>query len=67
MKIALDHRAAELEHLFQKPDSQEKIQEIATGILRKNFKFVLKFEDVESRLKQIAQRSKHTKKQIYAK
>ena len=66
LKIALDQRAAELEHFCQKLDSQEKIQEIATAILRKNFKFVRKLEDVDTRLKQLSQRTKHAKKQMDA-
>ena len=66
MKIALDQRAAELEQFCQLPVSQEKIQDIATGILRKNFKFVRQLEDVETRLKRLSQRTKHAKKQMDA-
>ena len=66
LKIALDQRAAELEQFCQLPESQEKIQYIATGILRKNYKFVSQLEDVEIRLKQLSQRTNHAKKQMDA-
>ncbi len=63
-KISLQHRQFDLENLCQKPDSQKKIQLIAAGILRKNFKFVRSFEEVESNLKNLSQRIRHTKKQM---
>ena len=66
LKISLENRAAELELICQKPDSQEKIQDIATGILRKNFKFVRRLEETESRLKHLSQRINHAKKQMDA-
>ena len=66
LKISLENRAAELEHFCQLPESQEKIQDIATGILRKNFKFVRKLDETESRLKQLAQHLTHSKKQMDA-
>ena len=40
LKISLENRQSELESLCQKPDSQKKIELIAAGILRKNYKFV---------------------------
>ena len=66
LKNSLDHKAAELEQLCRLPDSQEKIQDIATGILRKNFKFVRRLEETESRLKQLSQRINHSKQQLDA-
>ena len=66
LKISLENRANELEHFCQKTESQEKIQDIATGILRKNFKFVRRLEETESRLKLLSQRIKHAKKQMVA-
>ena len=66
LKISLENRANELEHFCQLPDSQEKIQDIATGILRKNFKFVRRLEETESRLKLLSQRTNHAKKQMDA-
>lgn len=66
LKISLENRANELEKICQLPESQEKIQDIATGILRKNFKFVGKMEETESRLKQLSQRINHAKQQMDA-
>ena len=66
LKNSLDYKAAKLEQLCRLPDSQEKIQDIATGILRKNFKFVRRLEETESRLKQLSQRINHSKQQLDA-
>ena len=55
-----------MEQFCRKPESQEKIQEIASGILRKNFKFVRRLDETESRLKQLSQRTTHAKKQMDA-
>ena len=63
-KISLANRQTELNSLCQKPDSQKKIELIAAGILRKNLKFVRSFEEVESNLKNLSQRIRHTKKQM---
>ena len=54
LKISLDLKSAEFEQICQLPHSQEKIQNIATGILRKNFKFVRKLDDHESLVSIIA-------------
>ena len=64
LKISLENRQLELENFCQKPDSQKKIQLIAAGILRKNYKFVRKFEEVESNLKNLSQRLTHAKTQM---
>lgn len=64
LKISLQNRQLELENLCAQPDSQKKIQLIAVGILRKNYKFVRQFEEVESNLKNLSQRIQHTKKQM---
>ena len=64
LKISLENRQIELENFCQKPDSQKKIELIATGILRKNYKFVRKFEEIESNLKNLSQRLTHAKKQM---
>lgn len=66
LKIFFDCKSKELESFCQKTESQEKIQDITTGILRKNFKFVRKLEETESRLKQLSQRINHAKKQMDA-
>ena len=64
LKISLQNRQTELESLCQKPDSQKKIELIAAGILKKNFKFVRQLEEIEYRCKQLSQRITHTKKQM---
>ena len=64
LKIALQRKQIELDSLCQIPDSQNKIEVIAAGILRKNFKFVLRLEEVETRAKQLAQRLNHAKEQM---
>jgi len=66
LKNSFDYKAARLEQLCRLPDSQEKIQDIATGILRKNFKFVRRLDETESRLKQLSQRINHSKQQLDA-
>ncbi|MBQ4405154.1 MAG: hypothetical protein II857_12220 [Selenomonadaceae bacterium] len=53
-----------MDALCQIPDSQNKIKVIATGILRKNYKFVHRLEEVETRAKQLAQRLNHSKEQM---
>ena len=47
-KISLQNRQLELENFCAQPDSLKKIQLIAAGIIRKNYKFVRSFEEVES-------------------
>ena len=64
LKLSLQNRKTELESFCQKPDSQKKIELIAAGILKKNFKFVRQLEEVESRCEQLSQRLTHTKKQM---
>ena len=64
LKIALQRKQIELDSLCQIPDSQNKIEVIAAGILRKNFKFVLRLAEVETRAKQLAQRLNHSKDQM---
>ena len=66
LKISLENRAAELEHFCQLPESQEKIQDISTAILRKNFKFVRQLDETNSRLKLLSHRITHSKKQMDA-
>lgn len=64
LKISLANRQTELGSLCQKPDSLKKIELIAAGILRKNYKFVRQFEEIESRCKNLSQRVEHAKKQM---
>ena len=44
----------------------EKIEEIATGILRKNLRFVWQSKEVDNRDKEILQRMNHAKEQMKA-
>ena len=64
LKISLQNHQNELENFCTQPDSLKKIELIAARILRKNFKFVRSFEEVESNLKNLSQRIRHTKKQM---
>ena len=64
LKISLQHRQIELESLCQNPDSIKKIELIAAGILKKNFKFVRQLEEVDSRCKYLIQRVTHSKEQM---
>lgn len=64
LKDSLDRKQTELELLCQKPASKEKIDLIASGILRKNYKFVCRLEEIESRAKQLVQKIRHAKDQV---
>lgn len=64
LKISLQSRQAKLESLCQLPDSKKKIELIAAGILRKNFKFVRQLEEVEYTCKNLSQRITHSKQQM---
>ena len=66
LKLSLQRKQIELDNLCQKPDSLKKIEEIAAGILRKNFKFVRQLEETETKAKQLAQRLNHAKEQLDA-
>ena len=52
--------------MCQKPDSLKKIELIAAGILRKNYKFVRRLEEIETRVKNLAQKINHAKEQLDA-
>ena len=66
LKLALDKQKTEFESTFKNPDAIKQIQLIAAGIFRKNFKFVCKTEEIKTRLKQLSETLKHTKKQVDA-
>ncbi len=66
LKLSLDKQKTEFESTFNNPEAVRQIQIIATGILRKNLKFVRKSEEIETRLKQLSERVQHTKKQVDA-
>ena len=63
---SLQKKQAELEALCRQPNAAKKIEEIATGILRKHYKFVRKLEEVDNRDKEILLRLNHTKDQMKA-
>ena len=54
--VSLQNKQVELEALCRQPEAVKKIEEIATGILRKNYKFVRELEEIEKRDKQVVQR-----------
>ena len=66
IKLSLQNKQAELEALCRQPEAVKKIDEIATGILRKNLSFVRRLEKVENRDKEILMRLNHTQEQIKA-
>ena len=66
LKLSIEQKQAELDSLCQKPDSLKKIELIAAGILRKNYKFVRRLEEIETRVKNLAQRMNHAKEQLDA-
>ena len=66
IKFSLQNKQAELETLCRQPGAAKKIDEIATGILRKNLRFVLQLEKVENRDKETIQRMNHAKEQMKA-
>ena len=66
IKFSLQNKQNELETLCQPHEAKRKIEEIAAGILRKNFRFVRQLEQVEIRFKQVIQRLNHTDEQLKA-
>ncbi|MBO4400415.1 MAG: MobA/MobL family protein [Selenomonadaceae bacterium] len=66
LSLSLNSRQTELEKLCQETEARAKIEIIAAGILRKNYKFVRQLEEVEARAKQLAERMSHAKEQMEA-
>jgi len=66
IKFSLQNKQTELEILCRQPDAAKKIDEIATGILRKNLRFVRQLEEVDKRDKEILLRLNHTQDQMRA-
>lgn len=58
LQLSLDNQKNQLNSLCALPDSKQKIDFIAAGILHKNFNFVQKLEEVENQLKQLSERLK---------
>ena len=64
--FSLQNKQSELEKQCQEHEAVRKIETIATGILRKNLKFVHQLEEVENRDKEIILRMNHAKDQMKA-
>ena len=66
IKYSLQKKQAEWESLCRQPEKVKKIKEIATGILRKNSRFVRQLEEVENRYKELSEKINHAKEQMKA-
>ena len=66
LKFSLQKKQTELDSLCQTHEAQRKIEEIAAGILRKNYKFVRQLEEIETREKELTPRIHHIKEQMKA-
>ena len=66
IKLSLQNKQSELESLYQEHESARKIETIAAGILRKNYKFVRQLEEIETRAKGLIERMNHAKEQVKA-
>lgn len=66
LKFSLQKKETELNSLCQPHEAQRKIEEIATGILRKNYKFVRQLEQIETHEKELIPRINHVKEQLNA-
>ena len=66
IKLSLQNKQSELEKQCQEHEAVRKIETIAAGILRKNYKFVRQLEEIETRAKKLIERMNHAKKQMNA-
>ena len=66
IKLSLQNKQSELEKQCQEHEAARKIETIATGILRKNYKFVRQLEEIETRAKELIPRMNHAKEQMNA-
>ena len=66
IKLSLQQKQNELDSLCQPLEAQRKIEEIAAGILRKNYKFVRQLEQIETHEKELIPRIYHVKDQMKA-
>ena len=64
IKLSLQNKQSELEKLCQEHEGARKIETIATGILRKNYKYVRQLEDIETQIKEVIPRMNHAKEQM---
>jgi len=66
IKFSLQNKQVELEKLCQEHEAARKIEMIAAGILRKNYKFVRQLEEIETRDKELIPCINHAKEQMNA-
>ena len=66
IKLSLQNKQSELEKQCQEHESARKIETIATGILRKNYKFVRQLEEIETRARKWIKRMNHVEEQMNA-
>ena len=64
IKLSLQNKQAELEKLCQEHEGARKIETIATGILRKNYKYVRQLEDIETQIKEVIPHMNNAKEQM---
>jgi len=64
IKLSLQNKQAELESLCQPHEAMRKIEMIAAGILRKNFRFIRQLEEIKAREKELITRINHTDEQM---
>ena len=66
LNLSLHNKQAALESRCQPHEAQRKIEEIASGILRKNYRFVRQLEEIETHVKELIPRMNHAKEQMKA-
>ena len=66
IKLSLQNKQSELKKQCQEHEAARKIETIAAGILRKNYKFVRQLEEIETRAKELIPRMNHAKEQMNA-
>ena len=66
IKLSLQNKQSELEKQCQEHETARKIETIAAGILRKNYKFVRQLEEIEKRAKELIPRMNHAQEQMNA-
>lgn len=66
IKLSLQNKQNELETLCKPHEAKRKIEQIAAGILRKNFRFVRQLEEIETHATELIPRINHAKEQMNA-
>jgi len=64
IKLSLQNKKSELEKQCQEHEAARKIETIAAGILRKNYRFVRQLEEIETRAKELIERMNHVEGQM---